>query len=51
MGPFSASAHSMSNGHGPARSFSNGNAPPPGTENELWVGASDPRALAVFGLS
>jgi len=37
----------MSNGHGP--SFSNG--PGPGDLNELWIGASDPRALAMFGLA
>ena len=42
------------------RSFSNGNGPstyngPCGeltaTVNELWVGGSDPRALAMFGLA
>jgi hypothetical protein len=41
-----SSDRNKSNGHGP--SFSNG---PDGSENELWVGASDPRALAMFGLS
>ena len=30
-------------------SFSNG--PGPGDLNELWIGASDPRALAMFGLT
>jgi hypothetical protein len=36
------------------RSFSNGNygdRPYPETPNELWVGGSDPKALAMFGLS
>lgn len=47
---------SQSNGHGATTnngpSFSNG---PHGdltaTENELWTGASDPRALAMFALA
>jgi len=41
--------HGLSTYNGPGFSFSNGNGPG-GTQNELWVGASDPRALAMFGL-
>ena len=43
---------SFSNGNGATNSgpsFSNG--PGPGDLNELWIGASDPRALAMFGLT
>ena len=42
---------SFSNGYGPAAATNGTNGPGPGDLNELWIGASDPRALAMFGLT